>query len=123
MTDNYPLAEALDRLRRFRASLDADTRIDEASGLTVADLDVVLAQAQRALPRPYSGRERRGQWHDWTADGSVAPPSGFEFVDIFYDTDAAYETVRVNEVDWYKRGRPPLSWRRSQGPARRRSDD
>ena len=122
MSDNYPLAQAVDHLRRFRANIEAAEQIDVPSGLTVADLDVILAQAQKALPQPYAGRERRKQWHDWAPDGSVPPPVGAEFVDVFYDSDAAYETVRANEVDWYRRARAPLRWRRSRGPVRRRDD-
>lgn len=36
----------LDRLRRFRASWNADDLIDEDSGLTAADLDEIIAAAE-----------------------------------------------------------------------------
>lgn len=122
LADDDPLAEAVDHLRRFRAKPGLGDLIDAQSGLTLADLDVVLAQAQKALPPPYAGRERRKQWHDWAPDGSLVPPASAEFVDIFYDSDGTFETMRADTVDWYGRGRPPLRWRRSRGPVRRRGD-
>lgn len=43
---NPALDAALDRLARFRAAHDADATIDAASGLTAADLDVIVAAAK-----------------------------------------------------------------------------
>ncbi|WP_445190939.1 hypothetical protein ACT009_09985 [Sphingomonas sp. Tas61C01] len=47
------LLTALERLRAFRSTWDADAEIDEQSGLTAADLTTILAAADwTSTPEP-----------------------------------------------------------------------
>ncbi|MBB4154544.1 hypothetical protein GGQ80_002460 [Sphingomonas jinjuensis] len=49
MPDIDTLAKAIAHVRDFRTSLYDGDEIDEASGLSAADLDIVIAAAERQL--------------------------------------------------------------------------
>jgi hypothetical protein len=51
MTNPSTLKEAIVHLREFRATLYDGDEVDEASHLRAADLDIVLAAAERQLQR------------------------------------------------------------------------
>lgn len=47
MTHDIALDFALNRLKAFRATFNDDEQVDEESGLTAADLSVVIEAAER----------------------------------------------------------------------------
>lgn len=49
MPDTQTLAKAIAHIRAFRETLYDGDEVDEASGLSASDLDIVIAAAERQL--------------------------------------------------------------------------